>query len=901
MVAAFVWGVVLPSLALTAGVAMAGGPALRVVRTTQPGIPLLKNGGFEEQVQGQPLGWRPWQKGFDLGAGQGRAGSAAIICERDHSDGERGASQTLELNRTHVAPLVIRGWSKAQNVSGSADSGYSLYVDLIYADGSPLWGRTVNFRCGTHDWEQRQFVLLPEKPVQRLTLHCLFRGHTGKVWFDDVSLEEIGTPAGAVLLQGTPVEPVVASRSDPVAASQTFRTGDGLELGLRDGQVTSLRLDGLELAAPAPSGFLARDFGSNSDFYPFNHGVCEELGLRLEARFTAASNHLAVEGRLADNRGVDRAVTLLFALPVDATGWQWGDDVRRARRVEGRSEFAHTVTVRCGSAGRISRYPLGAVWTQGAGLGLGLDLEHPAQYSIVCHPGTRQFFIAFDFALVQDTARFPGAADFRFVIFRFEPKAGFRAALAGYYAIFPSHFARRVTREGLWMPFTDIARVPAFEDFGFAFQEGAPNVPFDDAHGIASFYYVEPMSYWLALPAAVPRTYESALDVLRQDLTGARGEEKKRMAAATLTSGIQTDDGRFALYLVKAPWCDGGVFTLNPDPGIATNASQPFTKASVMRDAIEAAFAKHRPPADAPRPGAGLDGLYYDSLEMSAGELNYRREHFKAADTPLVFDADGRPCQLMIFNTLEFVRETAGELHRRGHLTFANSVLWNYSFPAPFLDVLGTEVNWLRGGAYEPDPDTVMNFRRALCRQKPYCLLLNTDYQKFTPALVERYFQRCLFYGIWPGFFDQEAASKDPYWVSANKYYERDRPLFKKYIPLFQRLAQAGWEPVTLAASDNPNLWLERFGAPLPGRFHLTLFNPTSRPQEACISLDVEAARSLGSARPQELVSSLPIQPGARGLQISLGPEQAALLYWPALPPKGDGSPTDGRSGPPAQ
>jgi hypothetical protein len=269
-------------------------------------------------------------------------------------------------------------------------------VDLIYADGSPLWGRTVNFRCGTHDWEQRQFVLLPEKPVQRLTLHCLFRGHTGKVWFDDVSLEEISTPAGAVLLQGTPVEPVVASRSDPVAASQTFRTGDGLELGLRDGQVTSLRLDGLELAAPAPSGFLARDFGSNSDFYPFNHGVCEELGLRLEARFTAASNHLAVEGRLADNRGVDRAVTLLFALPVDATGWQWGDDVRRARRVEGNSEFAHTVAVRCGSAGRISRYPLGAVWTQGAGLDWGWTWNTPRNTASFAIPVTRQFFHPFD-------------------------------------------------------------------------------------------------------------------------------------------------------------------------------------------------------------------------------------------------------------------------------------------------------------------------------------------------------------------------------------------------------------------------------------------------------------------------------------------------------------------------
>ena len=98
----------------------------------------------------------------------------------------------------------MRGWSKAQNVSGGADSGYSLYVDLIYADGTPLWGQTGNFRCGTHDWEQREFVILPDKPVKTLTLHCLFRGHAGKVWFDDVRLE-VKAEDGAVLFQGVPV------------------------------------------------------------------------------------------------------------------------------------------------------------------------------------------------------------------------------------------------------------------------------------------------------------------------------------------------------------------------------------------------------------------------------------------------------------------------------------------------------------------------------------------------------------------------------------------------------------------------------------------------------------------------------------------------------------------------
>ena len=44
----------------------------------------------------------------------------------------------------------------------------------------------------------------------------------------------------------------------------------------------------------------------------------------------------------------------------------------------------------------------------------------------------------------------------------------------------------------------------------------------------------------------------------------------------------------------------------------------------------------------------------------------------------------------------------------------------------------GTEVHWLRRGEYQPDTDAVMNFRRALRRQKPYCLLMNTDYAKFT-------------------------------------------------------------------------------------------------------------------------------------------------------------------------
>jgi hypothetical protein len=890
-------------LLLTATLATATAtPIMRVVRTGSAGTPVLVNGSFEELHQGKPVPWVGWQQGYRQAPGEGRGGSQCVVCERREGEGEFGASQTLTLNRTNIAPFIIRGWSKAENVSGSPDNGYSLYVDIVYADGTPLWGQTVSFTCGTHDWEQRQFVLLPDKPVKSLALHCLFRGHTGKAWFDDVSLEEVATPAGAILFQGATLREVAPARAEPNAARRKLSTRDGLKLTLRDNTITSLQLGGKELSASSLSGFLARDVAADSDIFAFTNGTCHELGLKLEleAKSTPAKDHLAFAGRVIDTTGRDRAITLLFAVPLDATGWHWGDDVRRNRLIEGTGEFANTISLRCGANGKMSLYPLAAVWNERTGLALGLDMDYPAQYRLVYHAGTKQFFIAYDFGLAKDTMKLPGGAAFRFVLYGFDPRWGFRAALEKYYHIFPQHFAKRVTHEGVWMPFTDIATVPGAEDFGFAFQEGGSNVAFDDQHGIASLVYVEPMSHWLAMPREVPRNYERAMSLLTNDLAGARGKDAAEMAAATLTSGIEGADGRLSLYLVKAPWCDGGVFSLNPDPAIPISPDHPFNKAMVMQQSISDAFTKNEPkqskdafhrihviPEERGRGGTrpyqtpcqpGLDGVYLDSLEMSSTELNYRREHFRVASAPLVFDREGRPCQLMIFNTWAFERDIAAQMHARSKLLFANAVLWQFAFPAPQLDVLGTEVNWLHQGEYLPDSDAVMNFRRALCRQKPYCLLMNTDYAKFTPELVERYFQRCLFYGVWPGFFDEEAASKDPYWVSAKKWYERDRPLFRKYAPLLRRVTSAGWQPLTHASCDNSNILVERFGPQRDGTVFLTLLNDSAQPQTGKLIVDLKALGLREPSTVQELVSGNTPTRSSSGWQIGLRPQQAAMV-----------------------
>ncbi|MEI6500718.1 MAG: hypothetical protein WCP21_06785, partial [Armatimonadota bacterium] len=65
----------------------------------------------------------------------------------------RGASQTVPVNQTVARPLVIRGRSKAEDVSGPTDNEYSLWVDLTYDDGTPLWAQVATFKARTHDWQ----------------------------------------------------------------------------------------------------------------------------------------------------------------------------------------------------------------------------------------------------------------------------------------------------------------------------------------------------------------------------------------------------------------------------------------------------------------------------------------------------------------------------------------------------------------------------------------------------------------------------------------------------------------------------------------------------------------------------------------------------------------------------
>jgi len=748
-------------------------------------------------------GWRPSDRGFERRDG-------AIVCDNGaDAAARRGASQTVVLNQSKPEPLVASAWSRAEAVGGSSDNNYSLYLDLVYSDGTPLWGQTGNFRTGSHDWERAEVLIIPEKPVKSVSCHLLLRGHAGRAFFKDATMRVVQTPEGASVFDGVPV---VAK-------------------------------------APPAEGFQIRDVAAGSGFA---HLESEALGARLDAHRKDINGATFIDATLSDITRNDRAMTLVYALPVPEGDWRWLEDPRREEPARPSHEYMLSSRQRAGANGRLSRYPFAAIVAGGKGLGIGIDMGRPAFFRAGFNTGTRELFLAYDLGLTPEKP----AAHVRFCLFNFDPEWGFRAALERYQALFPDHFRCRTPRQGLWMPFAKISALPNPDDFGFAFKEGNDETKWDDAHGILTFRYTEPMTWWMKMPKEMPRTIEAAeAEAKRLAASG------NAHAAALATSAMHDEAGRPCALLRDTPWCDGAVWSMNSMPGIAgghTDFSKKWNPA--LRERL---YGPHR--------NGDLDGEYIDSSEgYVTAPLDFRREHFAAADTPLTFATDSRrPAIFRGLVAFEYVRAIARDVHAAGGLMMANGTPGGLCWLAPLLEVLGTETDWHRRGTWQPMSDAELLYRRALCGPKPYCFLMNTEFEKFGPELVEKYMRRALAYGMFPGFFSADASTG--HYFRRPELYDRDRPLFKKYVPLCKLVAEAGWEPVTRARSSDPKVYIERFG-----KRYLTVFNDSPERRTATITLEGDAP-----ATSRDLVSGATVAWKSGATKLALDGENVAVIELP--------------------
>jgi hypothetical protein len=277
-----------------------------------------------------------------------------------------------------------------------------------------------------------------------------------------------------------------------------------------------------------------------------------------------------------------------------------------------------------------------------------------------------------------------------------------------------------------------------------------------------------------------------------------------------------------------------------------------------------------------PRAQDPVAGEFLDSLEGYVMEdLDFKPEHLRYASTPPTWSRESpHPALLKGSIQLEYLKWVAQDLRSIGKLIFANGVPCRFACLMPWVDIAGMEVDWIPDGRFRPSPDSDLAYWRALSHQKPYLLLFNSDFRKLTPELLERCFKHALFWGIFPSLFSPNAQDGS-YWRHPS-WFERDRPIFRKYVPLLRRLARAGWTPVSGATlSEGRGVYFEQFGPDAGGVTYFTLENPGIRGERARLVLPPATA---SPPRVRELLSrtDLPIDEGA--VEIFIPPGEVLLL-----------------------
>ena len=201
-----------------------------------------------------------------------------------------------------------------------------------------------------------------------------------------------------------------------------------------------------------------------------------------------------------------------------------------------------------------------------------------------------------------------------------------------------------------------------------------------------------------------------------------------------------------------------------------------------------------------------IDGVYYDGIAVG---LDYAPEHLKAADHMLLWDGTlGRPVNYNLWSSAEWARYIHEQFEGTSKLTMLNdSSLSSFPFVGPYIDVPGAEMSIYLSRSQ-------CRLIRALMGNKPFCTLVKADFEQVSQAQIESYMRRCTAYAILFGFFDITPSGANPgssYWVHP-EWFDRDRALFRRYMPLARELLAATWRPVPEAEVTEGEASLEWFG-----------------------------------------------------------------------------------------
>tara|TARA_R110002033_G_scaffold160593_1_gene196983 strand:+ start:19121 stop:20761 length:1641 start_codon:yes stop_codon:yes gene_type:complete len=417
-------------------------------------------------------------------------------------------------------------------------------------------------------------------------------------------------------------------------------------------------------------------------------------------------NYTEINGELEYLAEGSSCVTLQIVFPLSGKKWQWFSGLEKSDSMDKDSTYSDTkkvstifsldgafngLTLSDGGysdpigQGNMPFYPLSAIRVDGKGvaLALGIDMSLPIVYRLSANANKR-LIAEFDVATSPLTDKFPNRAFFKLSRFNFNSNWGMRAAIKQYYAIYPESFKKRVTTEGIWLPFTPLRAIKNWEDFGFAYHElswnsfdkkdgkNIPSIASDKSTGVLSFQYTEPWDIQLLILKK-----DISYDTLVSNKMVPKEHQQYLKNSAT-----EDKNGLWQTRRLETPWFTSGwavSITTNCDPDLEGVNRYKYVKQTEITPAIK----------------MNVDGVYFDSMEWNwHHDLNYRGEHFKYTDYPLSFSKNVvRPAIWNFTSEFEFMKKIADEMHSQGKLVMGNGYGWN-PFAAANLDLFGAELSW---------------------------------------------------------------------------------------------------------------------------------------------------------------------------------------------------------------
>ncbi len=670
-----------------------------------------------------------------------------------------------------------------------------------------------------------------------------------------------------------------------------LRTEDGLALYIRSEPPIAYALSQSELRRRA--GFMLMDVAKQTQFVPFNRGTVrraeggivheetsESMALRLKVAWTSEAHRIVAHGELFDLSGQDRAITVRFQIPFEAVGGKWWRDIRSWEAIRTGRRYDNT-RLRVDNPvmdeaeakavkTRFSRYPFCAITTSHRGLALAVPLDEPCIYRLGYEDDF--CFVEFDFGLTPKAKKHPSRAHFSFMLYAIDPEWGFRHAARRYYEFFPRLFEKRVRREGIIYTTGVLRKLPHPEDFhimaDWQFPIYSPKeYNYNTALGCLNLFYSLPgTQFTLRVRRGDWRraTVEYCTKVMEEKIRRARenpGDLHSMLVLAAARSMVRDENGRWIFWPHFPVYAPGGMASpCNPDPELFSDKGYKCPNLAFYHIFVRRTFPRRsitfvRLIERGEREGFRIDGVGVDCMAWrTLAVYNHNEEHFPYADYPLTFHAK-KPAIYNGISGVEYIKFVASLMRERGRFVAANLVNHvHHPWYAPYIDIPITEIGAI------PQPDSVCNYKRTLYYRKPFCLMYcahKSSFERLSRDTLLTYFHQSTFYGFYPSFHDAQKRRGEPieyYWTNP-KVYNRDRPLFRKFLPIILEINRAGWEPITYARSSDPRIFVERFGRNPEDGLYFTVWNDSAVPRTFRLTFDADALGLKGRLSIRELVS----------------------------------------------